>query len=46
MCIRDRYIGFKYVLRAWRHFEKHDGTPFTSAVAGISVPVWDEKAGK
>lgn len=41
-----QYIGFKYVLRAWRHFEKHDGTPFTSAVAGISVPVWDEKAGK
>ena len=31
-----QYIGFKYVLRAWRHFEKHDGTPFTSEVAGIS----------
>ena len=41
-----QYIGFKYVLRAWRHFEKHDGTPFTSEVAGISVPVWDEKVGK
>ena len=22
-----QYIGFKYVLRAWKHFEKNDGTP-------------------
>lgn len=38
------YIGFKYVKRATKHFEKQDGTPFTSDVVGIEVPVWDEKA--
>lgn len=38
------YIGFKYVKRAQEHFEKADGTPFTSKVVGIDVPVWDEKA--
>lgn len=37
------YIGFKYVRNATKHFEKSDGTPFTSEIAGISVPVWDEK---
>ena len=37
------YIGLRYVLRAWKHFEKQDGTPFTSEVAGIDLPVWDEK---
>lgn len=37
------YIGFKYVKRATAHFERHDGTFFTSQVAGIDVPVWDEK---
>lgn len=41
-----QYIGFKYVLRAWRHFEKNDGTPFTSDIAGTELPVWDELAGK
>ena len=40
------YLGFKYVKRATDHFDKKDGTPFTSEVAGIDVPVWDEKAGK
>jgi AGCS family alanine or glycine:cation symporter len=40
------YLGLRYVLRAFRHFELQDGTPFTSQVAGIDVPVWDEKAGK
>ena len=40
------YIGFKYVKKATAHFDKKDGTPFTSEVAGTSVPVWDEKAGK
>ncbi len=40
------YLGLGYVLRAWRHFEKADGTPFTSEVAGIDLPVWDEKAKK
>ena len=38
------YIGFKYVCRAVKHFESGDNTPFTSQVAGIDVPVWDEKA--
>lgn len=38
------YLGFRYVKKAQRHFEKNDGTPFTSEIAGISVPVWDEKA--
>ena len=40
------YLGFRYVLRAWRHFEAGDGTPFTSQVAGTQLPVWDEKAEK
>ena len=40
------YLGLRYALRAWRHFEKADGTPFTSEVAGIDLPVWDEKAKK
>lgn len=40
------YLGFKYVKRATAHFEKEDGTPFTSKVVGIDVPVWDEKAKK
>ena len=40
------YLGFKYVKRATEHFDKKDGTPFTSKIAGIDVPVWDEKAGK
>ena len=39
-----QYIGFRYVLRAWEHFEKNDGTAFTSKIAGIDVPVWDERA--
>lgn len=38
------YIGFKYVKRATKHFEKQDGTAFTSDIAGIDVPVWDEKS--
>ncbi len=40
------YLGFKYVKKATAHFDKNDGTPFTSEVVGIDVPVWDEKAGK
>ena len=39
-----QYIGFRYVLRAWEHFEKNDGTAFTSKIAGIDVPVWDDRA--
>lgn len=38
------YIGFKYVKRATDHLDKNDGTPFTSEVAGIEVPLWDERA--
>ncbi len=38
------YIGFKYVKRATIHFERGDGTAFTSEAAGVDVPVWDEKA--
>ncbi len=38
------YIGFKYVNKTRMHYEKEDGTPFTSKVAGVDVPVWDEKA--
>ena len=38
------YIGFKYVKKAQLHYEKEDGTPFTSDVVGINVKVWDEKA--
>ncbi len=37
------YIGFKYVNKARIHYEKEDGTPFTSKVAGVDIPVWDEK---
>lgn len=40
------YLGFSYVRRATDHFDRKDGTPFTSKIAGISVPVWDEKSGK
>ena len=38
------YVGFRYVKRATRHFELDDGTPFTSDVVGVDVPVWDAKA--
>ncbi len=37
------YIGFKYVKKATAHFEKQDGTPFTSKEVGVDVPVWDQK---
>lgn len=37
------YIGFRYVLRAWKHFEKDDDTPFNSKVAGVNLPAWDER---
>lgn len=38
------YLGFKHVMKATAHFEKEDGTPYSSEVAGIDLPVWDEKA--
>ena len=37
------YIGFKYVKRAQEHFEQKNGTPFSSEIAGISLPVWDKR---
>jgi len=40
------YLGFKYVKRATAHFDKKDGTPFTSEIAGIEVTAWDEKAAR
>ena len=40
------YIGFKYVKKAQLHYEKGDGTPFTSDVIGMDVSVWDERAKK
>lgn len=39
------YVGAKYVFRAAKHYEKNDGTPFTSAVIGRDdCQYWDEKA--
>lgn len=38
------YIGFKYVKRAYDHFDRKDGSAFTSQVVGTDVPVWDEQA--
>ncbi len=40
------YIGFRYVLRATKHFEKNDDSPFKSETAGIELKVWDEKASR
>lgn len=41
------YLGAKYVFRAYAHYRKHDGTPFTSEVIGrTDLRYWDEKAGK
>jgi len=37
------YLGFKYVYRAYQHFEKKDGTPFGSKTVGIEIPTWDNK---
>ena len=36
------YLGFRYVLRAKKHFDRRDGTRFDSDIAGIDVPTWDE----
>jgi len=39
------YVGAKYVLRAAKHYEKNDGTPFTSETIGRSdCQYWDDKA--
>lgn len=38
------YLGFGHVKRALEHYDKADGTPFSSLSAGADVPVWDERA--
>ena len=39
------YVGAKYVLRAAKHYDKNDGTPFTSEVIGRDdCQYWDDKA--
>lgn len=38
------YLGWKHVKKAVRHYESGDKTPYTSKVAGMELPVWDEKA--
>ena len=41
------YVGAKYVLCAAQHYNKNDGTPFTSAVIGRDdCKYWDDKAKK
>ncbi|MCR5627509.1 MAG: alanine:cation symporter family protein [Lachnospiraceae bacterium] len=43
------YMGFKHVRIAYDHFENRflkDGDPYASRVAGIDLPVWDDKAGE
>ena len=36
------YMGWKLVKRATDHYEKGDGSAFTSQVAGVDLPLWDE----
>ena len=39
------YVGAKYVLRAAKHYDKNDGTPFTSETIGRDdCQYWDDKA--
>lgn len=39
------YVGAKYVFRATKHYQKNDGTPFTSEVIGRDdCTYWDEKS--
>ena len=40
------YLGWKLVKKAASHYDRGDGTPFTSEVAGVDVPLWDELANK
>lgn len=41
------YLGSKYVFRAYRHYQKQDGTPFTSRTIGrTDCTCWDERADK
>ena len=39
------YVGAKYVLKAAKHYDKNDGTPFTSETIGRDdCQYWDDKA--
>lgn len=39
------YLGSKYVFRAYEHYKKQDGTPFTSETVGRNdLAFWDERA--
>lgn len=40
------YLGWKHVKKAVRHYEAKEKTPYTSQVAGMDLPVWDEKVRK
>ena len=37
------YLGFGLVLKAFDHFEKQDGTPFTRDVVGVDAPAWEKR---
>lgn len=37
------YLGAKLVFKAYAHYKKHDGTPFTSKVIGIKCTYWDQR---
>lgn len=37
------FIGFKYVLRATRHFDNRGHSCFTSDAVGIDLPAWKKK---
>lgn len=40
------FLGWKLVKRAADHYESKNPTPFTSEVAGMELPLWDELAQK
>lgn len=37
-------IGYKYAKRAIEHYQKGDGTEFTSKVIGVTAEYWDNRA--
>lgn len=38
------YLGTKYVFRATKHYKKHDGTAFGSAIIGANCEYWDTQS--
>ena len=38
------YVGANLVFKAYDHYHRNDGTPFTSQVIGAECGYWDEKA--